>query len=125
MVLLLLILLLLLLLLLLLMLLIILTKGISISYAHKWGQYTPDLITTHLIQKYPIKISGQIWSNIPNAVGEKHNNSYVTEFIYFWFYWLLTNNEWPLPPKSELLCSMEEHMFSTKVFHKLLVFHGG
>ena len=23
---------------------------------HKWGQYTPALITTHLIQKYPIKI---------------------------------------------------------------------
>ena len=27
------------------------------SCAHKWGQYTPALITTHLIQKYPIKIS--------------------------------------------------------------------
>ena len=27
------------------------------SCAHKWGQYTPTLITTHLIQKYPIKIS--------------------------------------------------------------------
>ena len=26
------------------------------SCAHKWGQYTPALITTHLIQKYPIKI---------------------------------------------------------------------
>ena len=27
------------------------------SCAHKWGQYTPALITTHLIQKYPMKIS--------------------------------------------------------------------
>ena len=27
------------------------------SCAHKGGQYTPALITTHLIQKYPIKIS--------------------------------------------------------------------
>ena len=27
------------------------------SCAHKWGQYTSALITTHLIQKYPIKIS--------------------------------------------------------------------
>ena len=27
------------------------------SCAHKWGQYTPALITTHLIQKYQIKIS--------------------------------------------------------------------
>ena len=27
------------------------------SCAHKWGQYTPTLITTHLIQKYPIKTS--------------------------------------------------------------------
>ena len=27
------------------------------SCAHKWGQYTLVLITTHLIQKYPIKIS--------------------------------------------------------------------
>ena len=27
------------------------------SCAHKWGQYTPALISTHLIQKYPIKIS--------------------------------------------------------------------
>ena len=29
----------------------------KISCAHQWGQYTPALITTHLIQKYPIKIS--------------------------------------------------------------------
>ena len=27
------------------------------SCAHRWGQYTPTLITTHLIQKYLIKIS--------------------------------------------------------------------
>ena len=27
------------------------------SCAHKWGQYTPALITIHLIQKYPMKIS--------------------------------------------------------------------
>ena len=27
------------------------------SCAHKWRQYTPALITTHLIQIYPIKIS--------------------------------------------------------------------
>ena len=27
------------------------------SCVHKWGQYTPALITTHLIQKYRIKIS--------------------------------------------------------------------
>ena len=26
------------------------------SCAHKWGQYTPALITTHLIQKYPIDL---------------------------------------------------------------------
>ena len=27
------------------------------SCAHEWGQYTPALITIHLIQNYPIKIS--------------------------------------------------------------------
>ena len=33
-------------------------NAIQTSCAHKWGQYTPALITTHLIQKYPIiKIS--------------------------------------------------------------------
>ena len=31
--------------------------SIQTSCTHKWGQYTPALITTHLIQKYPIKIS--------------------------------------------------------------------
>ena len=27
------------------------------SCAHKWGQYTPTLITMHLVQQYPIRIS--------------------------------------------------------------------
>ena len=44
-------------------LLVVLSVGFSntppsrTSCAHKWGQYTPTLTTTHLIQKYPIKIS--------------------------------------------------------------------
>ena len=63
--------------------------------------------------------------NVPHAVGEEHNISYVTEIIYFWFHWLLTNDKWPLPPKSELLSFIDEHKFSTPIFHKLLVFHGG
>ena len=57
--------------------------------------------------------------NVPYAVGEKHSISYVTEIIYFGFYWILNNGEWPLPPKPELLCSMDEHNFSTQIFHKL------
>ena len=38
--------------------------------------------------------------NVPYAVGEEHNVSYFTEMIYFWFYWLFTNDEWPLIPKN-------------------------
>ena len=63
--------------------------------------------------------------NVLYAVGEEHNISYFTEIICFWFYRLLDNDEWPLPPKSEFLCSMDQHNISTQIFHKLLEFHGG
>ena len=57
--------------------------------------------------------------NVPYTVGEEQNISYITEIIYFGFYWILNNDERPLPPKSELLCSTDEHNFFTQIFHKL------
>ena len=66
-----------------------------------------------------------IWAKTSNlvkkfsyAVGEEYNISYFTEIIYFWFCWLLNNNEWPLPPKSELLCSMDKHNFPPQLVPK-------
>ena len=50
------------------------------SCAHKWGQYTPALITTHLIQKYPIKIS--ILQSCATQVGILQENFVPEEFSH-------------------------------------------
>ena len=61
--------------------------------------------------------------NVSYAVGEEYNISYFTEIIYFWFYWLLDNDEWPLPTKSELLCSMDKHNFLPQIVPKCWYFN--
>ena len=95
---------------------------------HSWG---PNWSKTCCIFKWPsqIKVNSvprfveqkhKIWSNFPYAVGKEHNISYFSEIISFWFYWLLTSDESPLPQKSELLCSMDKHKFSTPNFPKTI-----
>ena len=45
---------------------------------HKWGQYTPILIITHIIQKYPIKIF--ILQSCATQVGILQENFIPEEF---------------------------------------------
>ena len=50
------------------------------------------------------------------------------ETIYFWFCWLLIVNEWPLPPKLELLWSTVNQSFPPKLslnvgISMMIVFH--
>ena len=48
------------------------------SCAHKWGQYTPALITTHLIQKYTINVS--ILQSCATQMGILQENFVPEEF---------------------------------------------
>ena len=96
------------------------------SQIHGWG---PNWSQICCVIKWPsqIKVNSvshffeqrhQIWSKCSLCCWWKSQYQLFHWNYSFWFYWLLTSNEWPLPPKLELVCPMDEHNFPPQIVPK-------